>query len=115
MAANQGLIHRRHRNSVACTWALPQSTQGARIVKSEDGWREHLTPEQFQVTRRKGTERPFTGAYWNLKDDGVYACVCCGRELFNAETKFDSGTAGAEIARFESTSECSVDSLKFYG
>ena len=61
-------------------------------MKSEDEWRAQLTPEQFDVTRRKGTERPFTGAFWNLKDDGGYACVCCGQELFSSETKFDSGT-----------------------
>ncbi len=61
-------------------------------MKSEDEWRALLTPEQFHVTRQKGTERAFTGTYWNLKDDGIYACVCCGQELFNADTKFDSGT-----------------------
>ena len=61
-------------------------------MKSEEQWREQLTPEQFHITRQKGTERAFSGEYYNLKDDGVYACVCCGQELFSSETKFDSGT-----------------------
>ncbi len=74
------------------TTSQPEPMQGARVVKSEDEWRAQLTPEQFHVTRQKGTERAFTGAHWNLKDDGSYACVCCGQELFNSETKFDSGT-----------------------
>jgi peptide-methionine (R)-S-oxide reductase len=63
-----------------------------KVQKTEAEWRELLTPEQFQVTRRKGTERAFTGAYWNTKEDGVYQCVCCGQPLFDANTKFDSGT-----------------------
>jgi peptide-methionine (R)-S-oxide reductase len=63
-----------------------------KIEKSEAEWRERLTPEQFQVTREKGTERAFTGCYWNTKESGVYQCVCCGQPLFNSETKFDSGT-----------------------
>jgi peptide-methionine (R)-S-oxide reductase len=63
-----------------------------RIQKSDAEWREMLNEEQFQVTRRKGTERAFTGAYWNTKEDGVYQCVCCGQPLFDAQTKFDSGT-----------------------
>jgi len=63
-----------------------------KIQKTEAEWREMLTPDQFQVTRRKGTERAFTGAYWNTKDDGVYRCLCCGQPLFDAQTKFDSGT-----------------------
>ncbi len=63
-----------------------------KIVKTDVEWRKLLTQEQFQVTRRKGTERAFTGAYWNNHEPGVYRCVNCGRELFGSETKFDSGT-----------------------
>nr|VFK58365.1 MAG: peptide-methionine (R)-S-oxide reductase [Candidatus Kentron sp. UNK]VFK68853.1 MAG: peptide-methionine (R)-S-oxide reductase [Candidatus Kentron sp. UNK] len=63
-----------------------------KIQKSEQEWRSQLTPEQFQVARGKGTERPFSGAYNDCKEDGIYRCVCCGNELFDSETKFDSGT-----------------------
>lgn len=62
------------------------------IEKTDAQWREQLTPEQYHVTREAGTERAFSGKYWDCKEDGVYACVCCGKELFDAETKFDSGT-----------------------
>jgi peptide-methionine (R)-S-oxide reductase len=65
---------------------------GERIEKSESEWQQLLTPEQFRVTRRKGTERAFTGVYWNTKDDGVYECACCGQPLFDSAAKFDSGT-----------------------
>ena len=58
----------------------------------ESSWRERLTPEQFHITRQGGTERAFTGAYWNHKAKGLYRCVCCGAELFSSATKFDSGT-----------------------
>jgi peptide-methionine (R)-S-oxide reductase len=59
---------------------------------SEEDWKAKLTPEQYAVTRNKGTERPFTGEYWNAKTDGVYRCVCCGTPLFSSDTKYDSGT-----------------------
>ncbi len=55
-------------------------------------YRKKLTPEQFHVTRERGTEVPFTGKYWNHKDNGLYKCVCCGTSLFDSRTKFDSGT-----------------------
>lgn len=63
-----------------------------KVTKTEQEWKQQLSPEQYQVTRQCGTERAFTGKYWNSKDKGVYNCVCCGEPLFTSETKFDSGT-----------------------
>ena len=63
-----------------------------KVEKSEAQWREELTPEQYEILRNKGTERPFTGEYVDAKEDGTYTCAACGNELFASDTKFDSGT-----------------------
>ncbi len=63
-----------------------------KVQRSEGEWRERLTPQQYHVTREKGTERPFSGAYWDKKDNGVYHCVACDAPLFTSDTKYDSGT-----------------------
>jgi peptide-methionine (R)-S-oxide reductase len=63
-----------------------------KVHKTDEEWQQQLTPEQYRVARKKGTERAFTGAYWDNKQDGMYTCVCCGQPLFDAATKFESGT-----------------------
>lgn len=63
-----------------------------KLPKTEEEWRQVLTPEQYEICRNKGTERPFTGEYYDCKERGVYRCVCCGNELFSSETKYNSGT-----------------------
>lgn len=68
-----------------------QKRMTEKIVKSEDEWKKQLTPQQFEVTRKKGTERAFTGEFWNNHESGIYKCVCCGAELFSSDHKFDSG------------------------
>jgi peptide-methionine (R)-S-oxide reductase len=64
----------------------------AEVIKTDEEWKKQLTPEQYAVARKKGTERAFTGKYYELHDDGVYHCVCCGNPLFSSETKFESGS-----------------------
>ena len=63
-----------------------------KIIKSDEEWKKTLTPQQYHITREKGTERPFSGEYNNSKEKGTYMCVCCGAELFSSETKFESGS-----------------------
>lgn len=86
-------------NPTVVSSELPSKSSGGKgetmtqkVIKTDEEWQRELTPEQFYVTRQKGTERAFTGEYSNFKGKGVYQCVCCGAELFSSDTKFDSGT-----------------------
>ena len=60
-------------------------------TKTDNDWKKLLSDESFRVTRQSGTERPFTGKYWNFNEDGIYKCICCGESLFESDTKFDAG------------------------
>lgn len=70
-----------------------------KVCKTDEEWRQQLTPEQYEVTRRKATEPPFTGEYHDCKEEGVYQCIGCGNDLFDSETKFDSGTGWPSFYR----------------
>ena len=65
---------------------------GEKVIKSDEEWRKLLTPEQYKVRTRHGTEMAFTGEFWNTHVDGTFVCVCCGQPLFDSDTKFESGT-----------------------
>jgi peptide-methionine (R)-S-oxide reductase len=77
-----------------------------KLTKTEEEWRAQLSPEQFHVARQAGTEPAFTGKYWDSKESGTYTCICCGAELFDSDTKYDSGTGWPSF--FKPISEDSV-------
>lgn len=64
----------------------------AKVIKTNDGWKKILSPQSYNITREAGTERAYTGKYWDNHEKGIYSCVCCGLNLFSSDTKFDSGT-----------------------
>lgn len=73
----------------------PNNSKGkemsVKVQKTDKEWKESLSPEQYQILREKGTERPFTGKYWNFDEKGIYSCAACGQVLFDSDTKFDAG------------------------
>ena len=77
---------------------MPETTPD-QLPENDEDWRQRLTPTQFEVTRRAGTEPAFSGEYWDCHDDGTYVCVCCETPLFSSETKFDSGTGWPSFFR----------------
>ena len=85
-----------------------------KVYKTDEEWRQILTPEQYEVTRLKGTEAPFTGEYYDFHEEGVYRCVCCGNELFGSEAKYDSGTGWPSfIAPFDESSVATAEDYSY--
>jgi peptide-methionine (R)-S-oxide reductase len=86
-----------------------------KITKSEEDWKKQLSPEQYVVTRKAGTEPAFTGKYWKTKEPGTYACVCCGQPLFSSATKFDSGTGWPSFFKPIDQTAIAEETDKAYG
>jgi peptide-methionine (R)-S-oxide reductase len=86
-----------------------------KVIKTDAEWQAILTDEQYTVARKKGTERAFTGAYYNNHDKGIYTCVCCGNELFSSDTKFDSGTGWPSFYQPVNSSTIEEHTDKTYG
>jgi len=95
---------------------LSDTAEEARPVsKPDQEWRASLTPEQYEVLRRKGTERAFTGRYYKTKDEGVYRCAGCGAELFSSDTKFESGTGWPSFYEPANTANVELHTDRSYG
>jgi peptide-methionine (R)-S-oxide reductase len=86
-----------------------------KVVKTDAEWREQLSSQEYDVTRRKGTERAFTGKYWDNHDKGLYRCVCCGNDLFTSDTKFDSGTGWPSFYKPVAKENLSTETDHSYG
>ncbi len=86
-----------------------------KVIKSEQEWREELSPEQYEVLRGKATERPFTGKYVDAKDDGTYRCAGCGAELFDSDTKFESGTGWPSFTDPKNTENIRLETDSSHG
>ena len=86
-----------------------------KIKKTDAEWKEKLTPQQFEVARKKGTERAFSGQYWDHHEKGIYNCVCCGNELFSSEAKFESGTGWPSFWAPVTEQNVAVESDTSYG
>jgi peptide-methionine (R)-S-oxide reductase len=96
------------------TAKTPTTTSGD-SPKTDADFKRELTPEQYYVTRQKGTERAFTGKYWNTKTAGTYKCVCCGQELFSSDMKFDSGTGWPSFTEPTEQSHVATHEDRSYG
>src|ERR1041385_3366651 len=83
---------RLRRSGALSCHSAKEASMADKIVKSDAEWQAQLTPEQYRIARKKGTERAFTGEYWNEHRSGTYTCVCCGPDLFASDTKFERGT-----------------------
>ena len=86
-----------------------------KVIKTDEEWRDQLTPEQYAMTRQKGTERAFTGEYHDFKGEGVYQCVCCGNVLFNSDAKYDSGTGWPSFWNATSEENIKIESDTTFG
>ena len=101
---------------LSCGQGKPKnSATQANVTKTEAEWKKELTPQQYQVLRKKGTERAFTGEYWDNHEKGIYYCAACHQQLFNADTKFESGTGWPSFWQPINNTLVSVDTDNTYG